>query len=487
MVCLKLPDWIIRWAWPNASRDMLLRAALMPDVNEAQGCLHAWLSVHDLDEVTFADHRLLAAIAEKLGPSIKKSPEYPRLKGLQRQLWTQSRLRLNANLPMLRILSDAGIELMLLKGAARIAIDPAAQRQRSQQDVDILVRQEHIQLAARLLSEHGWRTARGDSPLAAISRAATTRAINFQNPPFGDIDLHRVAYHGKHNNTASDNALWANAQGASFFGISVTVPSPAERLTMMLAHGARSPEAHSDWLIDVAELLKSTSIDWQDVGNIIKSRRLEIQTTIGLSYLSHIMGTDFPLAAKSLLCGLKIPIRLGTIGHLFIGREESTTPKYLRPLRAAFKALSRRMIYEERTGDHTPLAVSLAMPLTETLNQDALETRHTLSVADLLTPQSAPQEMTFRAVIHFIHPGFRRRIEIELNSETQNLARFRVLVWKKTGRQCRATLKAKIAITTEQEGVTLETSLGSRLMTDDSDFRSAKYSAVPFKIHAIEF
>src|SRR5690606_7593709 len=90
------------WAWPHASRSLLLQAALMPDAQRAQAALTSWLLTHDLDEMGFHDHRLLAAISERHGRDLASWPQGPRLKGLQRQLWTQSRMRVHAVLPILQ-------------------------------------------------------------------------------------------------------------------------------------------------------------------------------------------------------------------------------------------------------------------------------------------------------------------------------------------------------------------------------------------------
>lgn len=474
---------ILRWAWPSESRDTLLRAALLPDHHDAQASLMQWLAKHDLDEITFADHRLLAAISERLGPHIKDLPEYPRLKGLQRQLWTQSRIRLNANLPMLKILVEAGINVMLLKGAARLATDSAAQRQRSQQDVDILVPVDQMRHAARLLSENGWQTVRGDSPLAAIARATTTRAINFQQKPFGDIDLHRCAYHGNQNQEACDAALWKDAQPADFLGIKVLVPCAAERLTMMLAHGARSPEAHSDWLIDAAELIKSGQVDWRQASEIIMKRKMALQAAIGLSYLQCIMGQDFIPSAKKALIELNIPLAASTFGNLLIGREESRTPRPLRPLRQLYFSLSRTQKQSENAADIAPLIVTLAK---QSLGSSPITTLEQSAISHLIprpeTVDGAPQTQIFTAEIRFPHPGVRRRVELELNSEEQNLARFRILVWRGKQGQCRAHLKTELNISETPNIVKLEARLGTTLSTDKKDLHSPKYVAVPFEI-----
>lgn len=138
MTARRFPD--PGWAWPLEPRDLLLKAALLPQPEAALDHFARWLGAQDLDDAGFADHRLLAAITERHGAALGRFAEYPRLKGLQRTLWTESRMRVPANLPILRALAEGGVSVQLFKGAARVAVTPAAQRQRAHQDVDVLVR-----------------------------------------------------------------------------------------------------------------------------------------------------------------------------------------------------------------------------------------------------------------------------------------------------------------------------------------------------------
>lgn len=485
MLHASIASKILRWGWPPQKRDGLLKAALFPDQTEAQTALNTWLSRYDLDAITFADHRLLAAISERFGSQIKDFPEYPRLKGLQRQLWTQSRIRLNAVLPMLNIISDAGIEIMLIKGSARIATDPDAQRQRSQQDVDILVRPTDMRAAAKILIDNGWKTSRGDTDFAAIARASITRATNFKLAPWGDIDLHRCAYHAGQMHALRDAEIWDNAERTTFLGLSVLVPSIEERLAMMLAHGARSPESHSDWLIDAAELIKSGKIDWSLAEQIFTDRVMILQAKIALSYLANIMGNDFPQAARLFLTNATIEKNIGAVGTLLISRQETETPSFLRPLRRACIAVTSKQKITSKEEQYTPLNITIAKNVNNRRNKDALPKLALMQ--NIVISQDAEQrtfskQYRFDTRVHFPHPGTKRRVDFELNTDAANIARFRVFVWRgKTG-HCTARLRCNLSLPTDITSLTLEVRQGTTLKIDEKDSRSAKYCAVPFAI-----
>ena len=80
----------------------------MPD--EEAACRYAarWLDENDIDLVSFREHRLLAAISDRFGSKLAGHPAYPRLVGLQKMLWTKSRMAMREAEPALKAMVDAG-------------------------------------------------------------------------------------------------------------------------------------------------------------------------------------------------------------------------------------------------------------------------------------------------------------------------------------------------------------------------------------------
>ena len=62
-------------------------------------------------------------LSPDLGKQLRDHAAYPRLVGLQRMLWTKSRLAIQEATASLHRLREAGIELLLIKGASRLALD----------------------------------------------------------------------------------------------------------------------------------------------------------------------------------------------------------------------------------------------------------------------------------------------------------------------------------------------------------------------------
>lgn len=464
------------WAWPRYGRDRLLKAALLPDQNAARAELDLWLREHDLDDIVFADHRLLAAITERHGSALADLPEYPRLKGLQRQLWTRSMMQVHAVLPALQEIINAGIVPLLLKGAARIALNPAMQRQRAHQDVDVLIRQDQIQKAAQILSRQNWQTGRGETTLSAIARAPVTRAINFQLFPWGNIDLHRLAYHGHHYHDALDAVLWEHAEQADYFGLPVLVPAAAERLAMTLSHGALSPESHSDWLIDATDILSGGTVNWKQFADIIEKRKIQGQVKIGLGYIQHELGIVLPSEALQLIEGRV------AFGTLLMARPENAFSLWQRLLRRVFLS---GIIRAERKLGRTAKAPRRMVSIARNTRGTLYSSQKLTTMTDLPLPpmdNSLYEEKIMLVDIELIlkSPDQWRRVELELNSDTENLARFRVLAGNSKSGLVRARLQARIKPKDMIKNICLESRPGKSSHATAGSAEANRYAAIPF-------
>lgn len=277
------------WAWPKGGRDLLLRAAILDDLPSAGRAFGAWLDGHDFNDVTFAEQRLLVAISARLPDTVVSGSVRARLKGIERMLWTHSTLALQAARPALRVLDDAGIPVMVLKGAARAAIDMGDVRGRFASDVDLLVPRPHFETAYRALRSQDWHHNQRREP-----RLARITGINLYRGKHGDLDLHKFPLHQLNHGDADQSPLWARATQCTFLGQPVRVPSPSDRLLMAIAHGGIDGHQHSDWLVDCAVLMGSNTVDWPLFERLCAERHLEAHAALALSYLVDVLGMNMP-------------------------------------------------------------------------------------------------------------------------------------------------------------------------------------------------
>ena len=281
---------------PRRSIDLLLRANLAPN-DKAKRAWRDWLRVRSVEDATWPEARLLAPLARRIATLDPGSPLRPRLEGLAKAHWTGTQLIIRNSASALDALSDAGIDYLLLKGAAHYAEGVAPATRRIMGDVDILVSPEAIAMANDRLRESGWSPKLGES--SEVVHDERIPSSNYQKGEFGSVDLHRRAFHFSRRDLERDAELWKNARMAKLMGRSVLVPSVADSIVISIAHGVRGGEG--DWAIDVDYRIRADNIDWDRVACIADQRGLVPTILSGLVYLKTL-GTPVP---SSLLTSLR--------------------------------------------------------------------------------------------------------------------------------------------------------------------------------------
>jgi Uncharacterised nucleotidyltransferase len=271
---------------PNRSIDLLLRANLGPQDKAAQAW-RRWLGVRSVEDATRAEARLLAPLALRLNNLDTSSPFRARLEGLAKAYWTQTQLMMRDSVSALDVLTNAGIDCLLLKGAAYYAQGLAPARRRIMGDIDVLVPSHAITLASDRLCEAGW------SPQHAriLVSDETTMSVNYWKGEYGDIDLHRYVFPFCRRDHDLDAKLWENARSARLLGRSVQIPSVADSIIISIAHGIGNGDG--DWAIDVDSCIRSSLVEWDRVAQIADRRGLVPAALAGLTYLKRL-GSDIP-------------------------------------------------------------------------------------------------------------------------------------------------------------------------------------------------
>jgi hypothetical protein len=109
-----------------------------------------------------------------------------------------------------------------------------------------------------------------------------------------EIDLHHFSNH-LNRLTGDDDGLWRRASKATWRGVTVHLPSPADALVLAVTHGVRwSLDGAADWTVDAAHLLDAGSIDWDIVLDEAESRLLHAVLHAGLAYLAGPLGRHVP-------------------------------------------------------------------------------------------------------------------------------------------------------------------------------------------------
>ena len=285
---------------PPETQILLLIAALA-EPRSAADAWRLWTSRRDVQTATWPEVRLLSAVAQRMAQLDPTSNLLPRLQGIRRFVWTQTQMCLSKTLPFLGVLSNDHIRFMLLKGAARIAVDPSSSADRLIRDVDILIDPDDWTAAVDAAVRENWRMDQ-DNPASARSKSfAEHHAINFTKSD-AQVDLHRYALF-MCRNSGDDDGLWNRGVPLLWRGKQVYIPGPTDEFLIALNHGFRhSHEPTADWALDAIALIRSGKIDWNLLLQESARREVDVSIAAGLTLLNQRIGAAIPQNVIPALC-----------------------------------------------------------------------------------------------------------------------------------------------------------------------------------------
>ncbi len=141
-------------------------------------------------------------------------------------------------LPALRRIKQAGIDLMLIKGAARLATGGDSIRSRAADDIDIVVRPAQGRDALDILASEGWEPNKGISALYLREHLFSVRSTNLLKGKRGDIDLHTSPFRPGQGGRGDDEETWMRVASATLSGVAVSVPAAEDGFALAIGTAA---------------------------------------------------------------------------------------------------------------------------------------------------------------------------------------------------------------------------------------------------------
>lgn len=269
------------------TKELLLKAALL----EGDAALSAWRAWQAADSVTGTDQdsgRLFPLVWLNLKALGLAEPDMAVLKSAYRHQWLANQVRLGDVGQALRVLEEAGIETMVLKGAGLALRHYPSIGARPMYDVDVLVRPEFALTAARLLLQAGWSQF---LPAELELLLPATHGTAFTAPTGSKLDLHWYALWSP----ALDDDFWSSADPLQVGGAATLVPCPADQLLHVCVHGSWSEYPLARWVADALAVMRSTpSLNWTRVIDRASARSLTLPLSDALHYLRDIFGAPVP-------------------------------------------------------------------------------------------------------------------------------------------------------------------------------------------------
>lgn len=281
---------------PSEEQLLILRAALLPGT-EGRAARSAWLAQVDLERLGRPSGRLLPLLYDRLKMEGGDHPLMPMLKGVKRNAWYRNSMLFHRAGEAIRVLGQAGIEVMVIKGAAMTIDYYRDWGLRPMEDVDVLVHYNDASATIHLLRSRGWKSL--DPWIEQNSYSGLTRkyehAMHFPHSSGQDLDLHWNLLPFCIGPEVDDD-FWIASRGTTFDGLPVRILDPADQLLHILVHGAAwNSMAPIRWIADAVVLLRATSdLDWERFIFQARKRKLTLLVSGALEYLQSCFGDLVP-------------------------------------------------------------------------------------------------------------------------------------------------------------------------------------------------
>jgi hypothetical protein len=293
---------------PAPLETRLLRGALL-DGDAAIEAYRAWHAEVDFDALDGGSQRLLPLLAANLARLGYEDDFTPQLHGHRRQALAMNAHRIGAVRPALRALDAAGVETMVLKGAALVASGLSELGLRPIGDVDVLVRPADRNAAIDVLLADGWEVE--TYPAWYIKRVFwRTVPAWVLRKGLVELDLHWGALHLVRDPVA-ERPLWEHATTGSLGGEPVLVPSVEDQAMQTWLHAAEwcgLPPLR--WVADAAAILGACGdrFDWDRVVASAVDQRVVLQTRSALDYLADELDQPVPREVRRRLHAERVPL-----------------------------------------------------------------------------------------------------------------------------------------------------------------------------------
>jgi len=282
--------------FPTRQQELLLRAALL----QGEPALQAWQNwkaqVDFEQELDMGSYRLMSLLYRNLCALGVDDPLMGTLRGIYRREWYKNQMLFRTMAQVLRLFHAAGIETMILKGAALTLLYYQDHGLRPMSDFDVLVPTGKRGTAIGVLAQAGWNPIL--YPLGKLPDAVldVRHAWGFENAHQRQFDLHwHVLQWCLYPN--SDDDFWAGAIPVQVANVPTRALNHTDQLLHICVHGAEwNPLPPLRWVADAMMILNGShsEVEWSRLISQAEQRRLILPLHHALTYLRDSFGAAIP-------------------------------------------------------------------------------------------------------------------------------------------------------------------------------------------------
>jgi hypothetical protein len=290
--------------WPTRSQELILRAALFHG-EPALDAWNEWRRSVNIDVIDYGSHRMVPQLYRNLQRQGVKDPLMERLKGVYRYYLYKNEILMHRIGALLAAFEEAGIETMVLKGAALIPLYYRESGLRPMLDADVLVHAHQAEQAMEVLTGLQWKPFRYLQPLMRIPIVHSTP---FEDNGGRQLDLHWHLF-WECFNASDDDDYWKNAVPVTVGGVQTLALNPTDQLLHTCWHGARWNEVPPiRWVADAMMVLGASAaeIDWTSLSQKAQRHRIVLPVRDSLEYLKQKFDAPVPDSLLKSLSAVRV-------------------------------------------------------------------------------------------------------------------------------------------------------------------------------------
>lgn len=342
---------------PPTDEERLLLLAATGQGEEALAAWRDWRARTDFERLGAESVHLVPLLYRNLSRLGAPPAEIKRYASVYRHSWAKNRLAFQAGARAIERLAAAGIDTLVLKGAAASILYYRDDGVRAMEDVDVLVPPARLADTLAVLTAAGWEVAPDNGPRALTAPWLTIRhSAGFRDAQGRSFDLHWYVSADVRLEGA-DDAFWAAAVPIQLVGVTTRALCATDHLYHVMAHAAWSSDPHIRWAADAMAVLSgpgSARVDWARlVGHAVR-RRMVLPVRRALRWLRRELGAPVPDAPLAELDAVSV----GRLAHLEMDYAHRLPP---RP-DAASKIMLRLWFAYERSTTEQGVARALGFP-----------------------------------------------------------------------------------------------------------------------------
>lgn len=278
-------------SFPGRNETHFLQVLLASDASFSTQ-LATWKHATTLDDLTYAETRLLPLLYLHLRRLGLADPDLGRLAGIYKLAWFTNHRLFTAAGAAIRMLEAHGVPVLVLKGMALLSMAYGDIGARFSADADIIVDPFQAMRAMKLLLSDGWRLRHSWHPeLQQFSQervAATMKEITFVDAEGNELDVHIRLYEDAEGlpEAIPVSELFARSIPFTYRECSYRSLGPEHMLMHVIAHGAvGNIERGLRWVADAVHIMRAFSIDWDFFLAAVVQQGLECEASFAARYL----------------------------------------------------------------------------------------------------------------------------------------------------------------------------------------------------------